>query len=162
MRILSINNQYIIYARKKINIFMKCLYSNSFIKLDNFCDQHIEVTLSESIQGFSTKDIYIQQKAIFIISYIYQSAIVKENFGFVCYRVIDLVESYVYYAFAKLYFLELCLKAFSKILDTVIVLCLSIYFIYLICLFYLFIRYLSEIYLSKIYQVVFLIIFFIL
>ena len=118
---------------------MKCLYSNSFIKLDNFCDQHIEVTLSESIQGFSTKDIYIQQKAIFIISYTYQSAIVKENFGFVCYRVIDLVESYVYYAFVKLYFLELCLKAFSKILDTVIVLYLSIYFIYLICLFILFI-----------------------
>ena len=36
MRILSINNEYIIYARKKI--FMKYLYSNSFIKLDSFYD----------------------------------------------------------------------------------------------------------------------------
>ena len=32
IRVSSINNQYIIYARKKIDIFMKCLYSNSFIK----------------------------------------------------------------------------------------------------------------------------------
>ena len=52
--------QYIIYVQKKIYIFMKCLYSNSFIRLDSFYDQHIEVTLSESIHGFSTKDIYIQ------------------------------------------------------------------------------------------------------
>ena len=42
-----------------IDIFMKCLYSNSLIKLDSFHDQLIEVTLSESIQGPATKDIYI-------------------------------------------------------------------------------------------------------
>ena len=54
-----------------IDIFMKCLYSNSFIKLDSFYDQRIEVTLSEIIQGFTTKDIYIPLKAMFIISYIY-------------------------------------------------------------------------------------------
>ena len=42
-----------------IDIFMKCLYSINFIKLDSFCDYHIEVTLSESIRGFTTKDIYI-------------------------------------------------------------------------------------------------------
>ena len=42
---------------------MKCLYSNNFIKLDSFCDYHIEVTLSESLQGFTTKDIYIPLKA---------------------------------------------------------------------------------------------------
>ena len=54
------NNQYIIYARKKINIFIKCLYSNSLIKLGSFYDYCEEVTLSEIIQGFSTKDIYIQ------------------------------------------------------------------------------------------------------
>ena len=30
--------QYIIYAREKIDIFMKCLYSNSFIRLDSFYD----------------------------------------------------------------------------------------------------------------------------
>ena len=59
IRILSVNNQYIIYARKMIDIFMKCLYSNSLIKLDSFYDQRIEVTLSESIQGFITNDIYI-------------------------------------------------------------------------------------------------------
>ena len=40
--------QYIIYARKKIDIFMKCLYSNSFIRLGSFYDQCIEVTLNES------------------------------------------------------------------------------------------------------------------
>ena len=58
---------------------MKCFYSNSFIKLGSFYDQRIEVTLSESMQGFSTKDIYIEQKAMFIISYIYQKTIAKEN-----------------------------------------------------------------------------------
>ena len=42
-----------------IDIFMKCLYLNSFIKLDSFYDYRIEVTLSESIQRFTKKDIYI-------------------------------------------------------------------------------------------------------
>ena len=42
-----------------IDIFMKCLYSNSLIKLDSFYDYDREVMLSESIQGFTTKDIYI-------------------------------------------------------------------------------------------------------
>ena len=76
-----INKQpvYIIYARKKIDIFMKCLDSNSFIKLESFYDQRIKVTLCRSIQRFSTKDIYILQKAMFIISYIYWKTIVKEN-----------------------------------------------------------------------------------
>ena len=45
--------QYIAYARKKIDIFMKCLYS----RLDSPYDQCIEVTLSESVHGFSTEDI---------------------------------------------------------------------------------------------------------
>ena len=76
---ITINNQYIIYARKKADTFMKCFYSNSFIKLDSFYDSRIEVTLTESIEGFSTEDIYIQQKAMFIISYIYQKTIVKEK-----------------------------------------------------------------------------------
>ena len=31
----GITYQYIVYARKKIDIFMKCLYSNSFIRLDS-------------------------------------------------------------------------------------------------------------------------------
>ena len=65
------------------DIFMKGLYSNSFIKLDSFYDQHIEVTSSESIQGCTTKDMYIPKKAMFIISYIYQKAIVnKENYSY--------------------------------------------------------------------------------
>ena len=51
--------QYIIYARKMIDIFMKCMYLNSFIKLDSFYDYRIEVTLSGSIQRFTKKDIYI-------------------------------------------------------------------------------------------------------
>ena len=42
-----------------IDIFMKCLYSNSLIKLGSFYDYHIEVTFCESMQGFITKDIYI-------------------------------------------------------------------------------------------------------
>ena len=42
--------QYIVCARKKIDIFMKCLYS----RLDSPYDQLIEVMLSESIHGFST------------------------------------------------------------------------------------------------------------
>ena len=50
---------------------MKHLYLNTFINLDSFHDQRIEVTLSESIQRFSTKDMYIQKKAMFIISSIY-------------------------------------------------------------------------------------------
>ena len=58
---------------------MKFKYSNSFIKLDSFYDQRIEVTLTESIQGFSMKDIYMQQKAMFMISYILQKAIIKKN-----------------------------------------------------------------------------------
>ena len=61
---------------------MKRLQSNSFLRLNSFYDQRIEVTLSESIYGFSTKDIYVKQKAMFIISYIYQKAIAKENCSF--------------------------------------------------------------------------------
>ena len=84
--------------------------------------------------------------------------------SFVCYRVTDLVENYVYYGFAKLYFLKLYLKTFIRIFYTVIVLSLPKYlFIHLfIYLFYIFIRYLSEIYLSKICQIVFPRIFYIL
>ena len=43
-------------CKKKDRYFYECLYLNSFIKLDSF----YEVTLSEHIQGFSTKDIFIQ------------------------------------------------------------------------------------------------------
>ena len=59
MNLLSVNNQYIIYASKMIDILMKCLYSNSFIKLDSFYDWRIGVTYSESIQGFTAKDVDI-------------------------------------------------------------------------------------------------------
>ena len=52
MRVLSVNNQYIIFARKMIDIFLKCLYSNRFIKLDSFYNWRIEVTLHENIQAF--------------------------------------------------------------------------------------------------------------
>ena len=38
---------------------MKCLYSNSCVNLDSFYDKRIEVTLSESIQRFTKKYIYI-------------------------------------------------------------------------------------------------------
>ena len=54
---MKVQYQYTVYARRKIDIFMKCLYSNSFIKLDSPYDQFIEVTLSEGIHGFSAKDI---------------------------------------------------------------------------------------------------------
>ena len=38
--------------------------------------------LSESIQRFTTKAIYIPQKAMFFISYIYEMAIVKEYYSY--------------------------------------------------------------------------------
>ena len=38
-----------------IDIFVKCLYSNSFTKLDSFVIS-VQVTLSESIQRFTEKD----------------------------------------------------------------------------------------------------------
>ena len=66
----GITNKKPIYClcKKKDRCFYQCLYSNNFIKLDSFYDQRIEeVMLSESIQGFRTKDIYIQQKATFVI-----------------------------------------------------------------------------------------------
>ena len=134
--------QYIIYARKKIDIFMKCLYSNSFIRLDSFYDQRIEVTLSESIHRFSTKDIYIQQRAMFMISYIYQKAIVKENCGYSYQKVFFVIGLYIQQKVMYITFLRVIyLKTFIRIFYIVIVLNLSeIYlFIYLIYLFYLFI-----------------------
>ena len=39
---------------------MKCLYSNSFMKLNSVYDSRIGVTFSESIQRFSKKEILIQ------------------------------------------------------------------------------------------------------
>ena len=71
---------------------MKYLYSNSFIKLDSFYDQHVEVTLSESIQGFSTKDINIQKKAMFVSSYVYQNTIVKENCSYCQQKVLFVID----------------------------------------------------------------------
>ena len=138
----DIVHQYIIYARKKIYIFMECLYSNSFIRLNSFYDQRIEVTLSESIHRFSTKDIYIQQKAMFIMNYIYQKAIVEENFSYSYQKVLFLMELQIQQKVMFIIFLEVIyLKAFIRIFCTVIVSYLSeIYlFIYLICLFVLFI-----------------------
>ena len=41
-----------------IDLFMKCLYSNSLIKLGSFYDYHIEVTFCESMQGFITRHLY--------------------------------------------------------------------------------------------------------
>ena len=43
---------------KNIDIFMKCLYLNSSLKLDSFYDKRIEVMVSEIMQRFSTTDIY--------------------------------------------------------------------------------------------------------
>ena len=71
---------------------MKLLYSNSFTKLGSCYDQRIEVTLSESIQRFSTKDIYVQFKAMFIISYIYQKTMVKGNCSYCQQKVLFVIE----------------------------------------------------------------------
>ena len=54
-----LKKQYIVYAWKKIFIFMKFLYSNSFTK-ERFYDKHIRLMLHESMHEFSTKDTYIQ------------------------------------------------------------------------------------------------------
>ena len=64
----------------------------SFIRLDSFYDQRIEVMLSESIHGFSTKDIYIKQKDMFIISYIYQKAIVKKTCSYSYQKILLVIE----------------------------------------------------------------------
>ena len=119
---ISIKIQYIVYARKKIDISMKCLHSNSFIQLNSSSE-----SLVKAYKNLAKKPIFIHQKAMFIINYIYHKAIVK-NWqlqlveSFVSYRVIDLVKIYVYYEFMKLYFLELHLKTFIRIFYTVIVL----------------------------------------
>ena len=133
--------------QEKRYIFMKYFYSNSFINQTAFYDQRMELTLSESMQGFSTKDIHIQQKATCIISYIYQKTIVKENCividsrtFFFCYRVKDLVESCVYCAFVKLYLLELYLKTFIRIFYRVIVLYLGEIYLSIYLFIYLFIH----------------------
>ena len=135
-------HQYIIHARNKMDIFMQCFYSNSLIRLGSFYDQHIEVILSESIHRFNTKDIYIHQKAMFIISYIYQKAIVTENCSysytlesFVCYRVIDLVERYVYYISQSYIFEDI----YQNLLHSYSFIFIRNLFIYLICLFILYI-----------------------
>ena len=123
---------------------MKCLYANSFIRLDSFYDQCIEVTLSQSMHGFSTKDIYIQKKAMFIISYIYQKAKVKVKKlklqlqlleSFVCYRVINLVESYVYYISQSYIFEDI----YQNLLYSYSFIFIRNLFIYLFNLFILFI-----------------------
>ena len=135
---------------------MKYLCLNSFVKLDSFYDQLIEVWLSESRQGFSTRDIYIQQKAMFIISYMYQKTVGKKNCSYCQQKVLSQI-----YRFNR----KLCLLcriqnqlySYSFILSEIYSLIyLFIHlFIYLFNLFILFIRYLTEIYLSKIYQAIF-------
>ena len=45
---------------------------------------------------------------MFIISYIYYKAMVIESL--VCYKVIDLVKSYVYYEFIKLCFITVIIE----------------------------------------------------
>ena len=140
-----INKQPIYHLCKK-NDFCEMFVFKQFYTITHY-DQRIEITLSESIQRFSTKDIYIQQKALFIINYIHYKAIVKENCSYSQQKVlfVDLLESYVYCDFIKLCFLELYLKIFITIFYAVIVLYLSeialflSFFLYLICLFILFI-----------------------
>ena len=142
----DIINKQPIYHLSKKNDFCEMFVFKQFYTITHY-DQRIEITLSESIQRFSTKDIYIQQKALFIINYIYYKAIVKENCSYSQQKVlfVDLLESYVYCDFIKLCFLELYLKIFITIFYAVIVLYLSeialflSFFIYLICLFILFI-----------------------
>ena len=129
--------QYIIYARN--DIFMKCLQSNCFIRLDSFYDQRIEVMLSENIHRFSTKDIYIKQKAMFIISYIYQKAIVKENCSYSYQKVLFVIELQIQQKVMFIIFLRVIyLKTFIRIFYIVIVLYLSEFYLF-ICLFISFI-----------------------
>ena len=101
--------------------------------------------------------------------YFYEMFVLKWFYKcFVCYRVVDLIKSCLL-CICRVYFLELYLKTFIRIFlsdyDFVFIGILFIYlFIYLFTLlfiqfaylFYLFIRHISEIYLSKIYQVIFL------
>ena len=136
----NIVNKQPIYAKTKIDVFINFFaFKQFYVKSDSFYDKHREVTLSESIQGFSTKDIYIQQKAMFIITYIYQKVTAKGNCSYSQQKVllvIELVESCIRHEFLKVYFLELYLRTSIRIFYAVIV----YLFIYLfIHLFYLFI-----------------------
>ena len=145
--------QYIIHARKKIDIFMKCLYSNSFIRLDSFYDWRIKVTLSESIHGFSPKDIYIQQKAMFIINYIYQKTIVKGNCGYSYQKVVFVIELQIQQKVMFIIFLRaIYLKTFIRIFYTVIVLYLSEIYLFI----YLFSLFIYFIYLFNLYIILFI------
>ena len=124
---------------------MKCLYSNSFIRLDSFYDQCIEVTLSESIHRFSTKDIYIQQKAMFIISYIYQKAIVAENCSYSYHKFLFLIELQIQQKVIFIISLRVIyLRTFNRIFYTVIFLYLSEIYYLFICLFVLFIYFIYD------------------
>ena len=93
---------------------MKCLYSNSFIKLDSFHDQRIEVTFSESIQGFSTKGIYIQQKAMFIISYIFIRRLQLKKVVVTVSRKFCLLQRYRFSR--KLFLLCICKVIFLRVI----------------------------------------------
>ena len=58
--------------QEKTDIFLKCLYTNSSIKLKSFFDQRIEVTITESAEGFSPIDfisLELYLKSFIIISY---------------------------------------------------------------------------------------------
>ena len=121
---------------------MKCFYSNGLIKLDSFYDQHIEVTLSESIHLFRTKDIYVKQKAMFIISYIYQEVIVKENCSYSYQKVLFVIELQIQQKVMFIIFLRVIyLKTFIRIFYIVIILYLSEIYLCIYLLIYLFISF---------------------
>ena len=77
-----ISSLYLFYLRNPPKIHFMT-FSNGLIKLDRLYDKHIEVMLCESRQKLSTKNIYIQQNPIAIISYIYQKVIVKDSCSYI-------------------------------------------------------------------------------
>ena len=72
---------------------MKCLYSNSLGKLDCFYDQHIEVTLSKSIQVLPQKT-FIFRKRPCLLSVIFIRRLQLKNIIVIVSRKFCLLQSY--------------------------------------------------------------------
>ena len=122
---------------------MKCLYPNSFVKLDSFFGQRMEITLVKVNKELAKKTFIFSRKPCLL--YLLEGQLEKIVI-IVCRKIcllqLQIQEQVMFIMnFLKLYFLEFYFKAFIRTFSTEIVLYLSeiFLFIYLICLFILFI-----------------------
>ena len=136
---------------------MKCLFSNSFIKLDSSYDQHIKVTVSESMQRLPQNTVIFHKRPR-LLSVIFNRRLKLQNIIVIVSRKFclfkNLIESCLL-SICRVYFLELYLKIliFLYNYDFIFIRILFIYylFIYLFNLLIYF-TYLSDIYQKYIYK----------